>query len=107
VWQAVTQSQPIRVIPTVGSSARNRPTTVKAEPDLIKFDPVKPNAPMTASITVTNIGIRPFHFSASQTGDKRLRVLTLPGVVFPGLKMTLKVRLIGTETDTVFRRRSH
>jgi hypothetical protein len=95
----VSQSHPNRIIPTRGTSDRNRPATVKAEPDLINFGSVPPNTPMTASITVTNIGPRPFHFSASQTDDARLKVLTLPGVVFPGLKMTLKVRLLGTETD--------
>jgi hypothetical protein len=98
-WTPVSRSLPVRT-PTVRQiSSDNRPTTVKAEPDIINFGSVPKDTPMTASITVTNVGTKPFHFSASQTGDDRLKVLTLPGVVFPGLKMTLKVRLLGTDRD--------
>jgi hypothetical protein len=67
---------------------------VKATPELINFGTVKAHTAAAASLIVTNTGTKPWHFSVTQAGNPLLKVLTIPGVVFPGLKMTLKVALV-------------
>ena len=87
----------IRAVPVT----KTRPMTVKATPDIINFGTVKANTPATASLVITNTGKKPLHFAATQPGNKALKVLTIPGVVFPGLKMTLKVALEPTEAQYI------
>jgi len=87
--------------PHSGSGSRPRPVTVKATPDIINFGSVAANTHATASLVVTNTGRKPLHFAVSQTGNKLLKVLTIPGVVFPGLGMTLKVSLEPAEPQYI------
>lgn len=79
------------------NSTTERPVTVKATPNIINFGQVKANTPATAQIVVTNTGKVPLHYSATQTSNPSIQVLTIPGVVFPGLKMILKVALLPIE----------
>ena len=87
------RASPGRTSRAVPLASKTRPTTVKATPDIINFGKVKANTAASASIVVTNLGKKPLHFAATQPNNKHLKVLTIPGVVFPGLKMTLKVAL--------------
>lgn len=76
------------------ASAKKRPVTVKANPEIINFGTVKANCAKCAQIVVTNTGTKPVHYSVTQPNNQFLKVLTIPGVVYPGLKMTLKVALL-------------
>ena len=71
-----------------------RPRTLAAQPSAIVFGYVKANSPAKVSIAVTNSGNAPLHYSVTQPKNPLLKVLTPPGVVFPGLKMTLEVELL-------------
>ncbi|KAK8884303.1 hypothetical protein M9Y10_043411 [Tritrichomonas musculus] len=71
-----------------------RPVTVKATPNAINFGKVKAMTSASAQLVITNVGKVPLHYSVTQTSEPNIRVLTIPGVVFPGLKMTLKVALL-------------
>jgi hypothetical protein len=62
---------------------------------------VKAHTAATASLIVTNTGAKPWHFSVTQTGNPLVKVLTIPGVVFPGLRMTLKVALLPCEPQYI------
>jgi hypothetical protein len=67
--------------------------TVKADPDLINFGNVAPGSHCVASLVVTNVGTKPLHFCATQPALECVKVLTLPGVLYPGMRMTLKVAI--------------
>jgi hypothetical protein len=83
------------------ATGKARPRTVKATPELINFGTVKAHTAATASLVVTNTGAKPWHFSVTQTGNPLVKVLTIPGVVFPGLRMTLKVALLPCEPQYI------
>jgi hypothetical protein len=54
-----------------------------------------------ASLVVTNVGTKPLHFCAAQPPLKTVKVLTIPGVLLPGLKMTLKVAIDPVEAGRI------
>lgn len=76
------------------NSIITRPVTVKATPNAINFGQIKINTSASAQLVITNTGKVPLHYSVTQTSEPNIKVLTIPGVVFPGLKMTLKVALL-------------
>ena len=84
----------------VTGKPNSRPVSVKATPEIINFGNVKVNTAATAQIVVTNMGSVPLHYSVTQTQNPNIKVLTIPGVVFPGLKMTLKVSLLPVSEPT-------
>ncbi|OHT06887.1 hypothetical protein TRFO_24990 [Tritrichomonas foetus] len=71
----------------------SRPKVVKATPEFFDFGDVNVGEERTASITISNIGTRPVHYACSKIPNENFTVLTIPGVVFPGLKVTVKVKL--------------
>ncbi|OHT14309.1 hypothetical protein TRFO_15334 [Tritrichomonas foetus] len=88
----VSRSMPA-LTPKTPSKNITRPVTVKATPDVINFGKVRVNTAATAQIVVTNMGTIPLHYSVTQATNSYIKVLTIPGVVFPGLRMNLKVAL--------------
>ena len=45
------------------------------------------------SIHIANTGSKPMHYGIEPPRDKQIKVLTLSGVVMPGLKLVLKVSI--------------
>jgi len=64
-----------------------------ATPHSIVFGNIKSNTASTVSIYITNTGSVPLHYTLTQPNHPLLKVLTPPGVVYPGLKMKLEVSL--------------
>ena len=70
-----------------------RPQTLSANPHSIIFGNVKEGTTAKVSIFVTNTGNKPLHYTVTQPNHHLLKVLTPPGVVYPGFKMKLEVKL--------------
>ena len=87
--------------PKTSSAPRSRPMSVKATPDTIDFGRVKPETSSVCQMTITNTGTVPIHFSVSQTTSPYIKVLTIPGVIYPGLKVTLKVALLPSPPQNI------
>ena len=78
-----------------------RPRTLAAQPSAIVFGKIKAHSPAKLSMAVTNSGKTPLHYSVTQPKHPLLKVLTPPGVVFPGLKMILEVELLPGEPQDI------
>jgi hypothetical protein len=68
---------------------------------MINFGTVAERSHSTASMVVKNVGTKPLHFSVIQPKVPCMKVLTMPGVVYPGLKMTLKVALMAPPIGSI------
>jgi hypothetical protein len=97
----VRRSMPVITPSLKPPSGKSRPMTVKADPDLINFGSVVVKSHCVASLVVTNVGSKPLHFCATQPNVPYVKVLTLPGVIFPGMKMTLKVAMDPEKTGRI------
>ncbi|KAH0788457.1 hypothetical protein GPJ56_007624 [Histomonas meleagridis] len=73
---------------------QKKPLTVKTTPEVVNFGNIRQNMSASTKLTLTNLGATPLHFSVSQPSNEFVKVLALPGVVYPGLKMTLKISLM-------------
>lgn len=71
-----------------------RPRTLSTRTSAIAFGKVKANNPAKFSMSVTNSGTTPLHYTVTSPKNPLLKVLTPPGVVYPGLKMELEVELL-------------
>ncbi|OHT14906.1 hypothetical protein TRFO_14701 [Tritrichomonas foetus] len=83
--------------PKTTSAPRTKQASIKLNPEIINFGQVKVNTSSIAQITLTNTGATPLHFSTTQPNNKLFKVLTIPGVVYPGLKVSVKVSLLPSE----------
>jgi hypothetical protein len=66
---------------------------LRPRPELLDFGSVRVNVRTVRSIIVVNAGAKPVHYIALQPLNRAFTVLATPGVVLPGLKVTLKVAL--------------
>lgn len=92
--------------PTVPMRYRDTPTDewrtfLRTTVNGIDFGTVQADTESTASITITNAFRTPIHFAISQPDHEYLRTVTLPGVVYPGLKTTIKVALAKAPPQTI------
>jgi hypothetical protein len=76
------------------NSTRRRPVSVAADPCLVNFGTMKENTAARASIAIRNLGPKPLHFSAMQPEHEFVKVLTLPGTIYPAFKVTLLVAIL-------------
>lgn len=76
------------------SKGITRPRTLSTNTSAIAFGRVKANNPAKFSMAVTNSGTTPLHYTVTSPKNPLLKVLTPPGVVYPGLKMNLEVELL-------------
>lgn len=70
-----------------------RPKIARIKPEIIDFGKVKVGSEKKMSITLSNVGNRPIHYAFTEIPSEYLKVVTIPGVVFPGLKITITVKL--------------
>jgi hypothetical protein len=91
----------IRSAPSSTAIAKPRAATVRADRDMINFGTVVERSHSTASMVVMNVGTKPLHFSVTQPKVPCVKVLTVPGIVYPGLKMTLKVALMAPPVGSI------
>ena len=70
-----------------------RPKIARIKPEGFNFGNVKVNKEKKLTITLSNVGTRPIHYAFTEIPSKYLKVVTIPGVVFPGLKITITVQL--------------
>ncbi|OHT03164.1 hypothetical protein TRFO_06840 [Tritrichomonas foetus] len=70
-----------------------RAKTMSSKRDSIDFGTVKSNQQVTASLKIQNTGERPLHYSYTHILHPSLKVISIPGTIFPGLKTTIKVEL--------------
>jgi hypothetical protein len=82
-------------------SPRREVRGVLTTPDCIDFGDIVGDAPETRGIVLANTGTTPVHFGFSQIENKAVRIVTIPGVVFPGLKMTITVQIEKTEPQVI------
>ncbi|KAH0787183.1 hypothetical protein GPJ56_008897 [Histomonas meleagridis] len=82
----------------------SRPQTTSKQ-DYVDFGDVKLGKKAHAQFILTNIGKAPLKYSFSKPKNTSVRVLTVPGIVAPGLKLKIKLEIepkkIG-EIDTYF-----
>lgn len=90
-----------RITQTQPSPTKPRPKALAIQPKIINFGNIKAYCSAKASMIVTNTGTAPLHYTVTQPQNPLLKVLTHPGVVFPGLKMTLHVSLSPGEPQDV------
>jgi hypothetical protein len=99
----LTQSMPV-VTPltrkTVLSSS-SRPVTVKATPDIVNFGRIPEDTHAKASMAISNIGNKPWHFAACQPGDRRFKVLPARGMVYPGFSANIEILFLGGPPEIV------
>jgi hypothetical protein len=91
----------IRPVLRSAATAKSRQATVRADRDTINFGTVTERSHSTASMIITNLGAKPLHFSVTQPKVPCVKVLTVPGVVYPGLKMTVKVALMAPPVGSI------
>jgi hypothetical protein len=82
------------------SSATSRPARqVTADP--IKFGQVEVGQKKICVLPLLNSGRNPIHFSVSRLSNPALRVLSLPGVVYPGLKTLFRVEILAKQPGEI------
>jgi hypothetical protein len=64
---------------------------LRVEPERIDFGMVPKGSSAVATLRFANTGIRPIHFHFTQIPNPDIRIMTLSGVVFPGLKVAVKI----------------
>jgi hypothetical protein len=82
-----------------------RPKTVFSEGEYIDFGNVPPNQKRIATMALMCNGPRPVHFSLLRMKHPKLLLVSYPRVIYPGLKVILKVALlpspVGLISDSV------
>lgn len=75
---------------------------LKTKKDCIDFGEVPPNKMAFATLSIQNTGEKPIHFSFSQDDFNRsFRICSIPGVIFPGLRVTIRVELLPSSPKQV------
>ena len=69
------------------------PQVIRCNPPLFDFGDVSVNQEKDIYITLTNVGTRPIHYGFNQIQNKYVKLASLPGAIFPGLKVRIKVHL--------------
>jgi hypothetical protein len=72
-------------------SPRSNAVGMSLVPEQFSFGTITGDQPITASLVLANTGDRPLHYAFSQINNPRVRLLSIPGVVFPGLKVHIQV----------------
>ncbi|OHT02228.1 hypothetical protein TRFO_30745 [Tritrichomonas foetus] len=70
-----------------------RPKSAQLSRNTIRFGKVFVGEKKIGEIVIKNTGMRPLRFNFSQIPNKSVRVLTIPGMITPGLTITVKVEL--------------
>jgi hypothetical protein len=85
--------------PTVAIRVRDAPSprgitiNVTTAPNEINFGEIAGDAEVIAGLMLSNSGTRPLHFSFSRMDTKFAALVTLPGVMCPGLKVPIQVKI--------------
>ena len=74
---------------------------VRVSPELVNFGNVKAGTKVVLSVVLTNTGKYPMHYSVSQPDNGVMKILTIPGMLYPGLKVTLKIVLDPAEPQYI------
>jgi hypothetical protein len=74
-------------------SARGVARGISALPEDFDFGEIDTGVPETRGIVLMNTGTRPIHFAFAQIVDPSVRLLSIPSVVYPGLKATIRVQI--------------
>jgi hypothetical protein len=82
---------PIRVRDS--PSPRGIPISVTTAPDEVNFGEIAGDTEVITGLVLGNSGTRPLHFSFSRLDTKFVTIVTLPGVVYPGLKVPIQVKI--------------
>lgn len=70
-----------------------KPKVVRISPQAANFGNVKVGKEKDIKIILTNAGTRPIHYAFTEIQSEYLKVMTIPGVVFPGLKIIIQIHL--------------
>ena len=91
----VTQKMSSIIYPEQKTIARPKSATLSR--NIIRFGEIHVGEKKVAQIMIKNTGIKPLRYNFSQIPTKNLRILTVPGMITPGLSLAVKIEL-----DAVF-----
>jgi hypothetical protein len=74
-------------------SPRGEVRGLVASPRLFDFGNISGDIPETRGIVLINTGTTPLRFAFSHIDHQAVKLLTVPGVIFPGLKVRVRVQI--------------